>query len=63
MDYHVFVVSRIREARLAGRTTRDAVVHGVVTHDETAPTPPPATAPPGTLPAPKLDDRPGYAKV
>jgi len=31
MDYHVFVVSRIREARLAGRTTRDAVVHGVVT--------------------------------
>ncbi|MFF8812830.1 MMPL family transporter [Streptomyces pactum] len=30
-DYHVFVVSRIREARLAGRTTRDAVVHGVVT--------------------------------
>ena len=31
MDYHVFVVSRIREARVAGRTTRDAVVHGVVT--------------------------------
>ncbi|MGW7687916.1 MMPL family transporter [Streptomyces asiaticus] len=31
MDYHVFVVSRIREARLAGRTTKDAVVHGVVT--------------------------------
>ncbi|WKX74493.1 MMPL family transporter [Streptomyces sp. XD-27] len=31
MDYHVFVVSRIREARMAGRTTRDAVVHGVVT--------------------------------
>src|SRR4051812_37629644 len=31
MDYHVFVVSRIREARQAGRTTRDAVVHGVVT--------------------------------
>ncbi|MBH5337547.1 MMPL family transporter [Streptomyces pactum] len=31
MDYHVFVVSRIREAKLAGRTTKDAVVHGVVT--------------------------------
>ncbi|KUJ70966.1 hypothetical protein ACZ90_01310 [Streptomyces albus subsp. albus] len=31
MDYHVFVVSRIREARVAGRTTRDAIVHGVVT--------------------------------
>ncbi|WP_432253443.1 MMPL family transporter [Streptomyces sp. HNM1019] len=31
MDYHVFVVSRIREAHLAGRTTKDAVVHGVVT--------------------------------
>ncbi|MFD9484849.1 MMPL family transporter [Streptomyces sp. NPDC059991] len=31
MDYHVFVVSRIREARLAGRTTRDAIQHGVVT--------------------------------
>ncbi|MEU7060627.1 MMPL family transporter [Streptomyces sp. NPDC046197] len=31
MDYHVFVVSRIREARLRGRTTRDAVQHGVVT--------------------------------
>jgi uncharacterized membrane protein YdfJ with MMPL/SSD domain len=31
MDYHVFVVSRIREARLQGRTTRDAIRHGVVT--------------------------------
>ncbi|MER0242319.1 MMPL family transporter [Streptomyces sp. HSW2009] len=31
MDYHVFVVSRIREAHVAGRPTRDAVVHGVVT--------------------------------
>ncbi|MFI1004251.1 MMPL family transporter [Streptomyces galbus] len=31
MDYHVFVVSRIREARLRGRTTRDAIAHGVVT--------------------------------
>jgi RND superfamily putative drug exporter len=30
-DYHVFVVSRIREARLRGRTTRDAIQHGVVT--------------------------------
>ncbi|MEU0447898.1 MMPL family transporter [Streptomyces tendae] len=31
MDYHVFVVSRIREARLHGRSTRDAIQHGVVT--------------------------------
>ncbi|MGW2618358.1 MMPL family transporter [Streptomyces sp. NPDC001500] len=31
MDYHVFVVSRIREARLRGRTTNDAIRHGVVT--------------------------------
>ncbi|MEV5546268.1 MMPL family transporter [Streptomyces sp. NPDC052309] len=31
MDYHVFVVSRIREARLGGRTTKDAIRHGVVT--------------------------------
>lgn len=31
MDYHVFVVSRIREARLRGRTTREAIQHGVVT--------------------------------
>ncbi|GAA2974622.1 MMPL family transporter [Streptomyces drozdowiczii] len=31
MDYHVFVVSRIREARLQGRDTRDAIAHGVVT--------------------------------
>ncbi|MPY48692.1 MMPL family transporter [Streptomyces acidicola] len=31
MDYHVFVVSRIREARLKGRTTKDAIRHGVVT--------------------------------
>ncbi|MFF7527866.1 MMPL family transporter [Streptomyces bobili] len=31
MDYHVFVVSRIREARLRGLTTRDAITHGVVT--------------------------------
>ncbi|MFI6645013.1 MMPL family transporter [Streptomyces sp. NPDC050504] len=31
MDYHVFVVSRIREAKLQGRTTKDAVAHGVVT--------------------------------
>ncbi|MGW1892904.1 MMPL family transporter [Streptomyces sp. NPDC002004] len=31
MDYHVFVVSRIREARLRGRTTEDAITHGVVT--------------------------------
>ncbi|MFE6485253.1 MMPL family transporter [Streptomyces sp. NPDC057757] len=31
MDYHVFVVSRIREARLRGLTTTDAIRHGVVT--------------------------------
>ncbi|WP_107067937.1 MMPL family transporter [Streptomyces sp. MUSC 125] len=31
MDYHVFVVSRIREARMRGRNTKDAIRHGVVT--------------------------------
>ncbi|MFS8197408.1 MMPL family transporter [Streptomyces sp. CWNU-52B] len=31
MDYHVFVVSRIREARVRGLATRDAIQHGVVT--------------------------------
>ncbi|MFE3251696.1 MMPL family transporter [Streptomyces sp. NPDC059209] len=31
MDYHVFVVSRIREARMRGLTTREAITHGVVT--------------------------------
>ncbi|MGW7381944.1 MMPL family transporter [Streptomyces sp. NPDC054794] len=31
MDYHVFVVSRIREARVRGRSTKDAIQHGVVT--------------------------------
>jgi uncharacterized membrane protein YdfJ with MMPL/SSD domain len=31
MDYHVFVVSRIREARLRGRSTTEAIRHGVVT--------------------------------
>jgi uncharacterized membrane protein YdfJ with MMPL/SSD domain len=29
MDYHVFVVSRIREAREAGMTTAQAVSHGI----------------------------------
>ncbi|MEV0266061.1 MMPL family transporter [Streptomyces sp. NPDC050617] len=29
MDYHVFVVSRIREARASGRTTRNAISEGV----------------------------------
>ncbi len=29
MDYHVFVVSRIREARLTGLSTRDAVATGI----------------------------------
>ena len=31
MDYHVFVVSRIREAKVQGRDTREAITHGVVT--------------------------------
>ncbi|MGW4031176.1 MMPL family transporter [Streptomyces sp. NPDC004838] len=31
MDYHVFVVSRVREARLQGRDTREAITQGVVT--------------------------------
>jgi RND superfamily putative drug exporter len=31
MDYHVFVVSRIREAVLGGMSTRDAVRHGITT--------------------------------
>ncbi|MFI0235269.1 MMPL family transporter [Streptomyces sp. NPDC016845] len=31
MDYHVFVVSRIKEARLQGRSNLDAIRHGVVT--------------------------------
>ncbi|MFE9664843.1 MMPL family transporter [Streptomyces sp. NPDC005955] len=31
MDYHVFVVSRIREAKTRGYATRDAITHGVVT--------------------------------
>ena len=30
MDYHVFVVSRIREAAQRGMSTRDAVAHGIV---------------------------------
>ena len=29
MDYHVFVVSRIREARERGASTKDAVAHGL----------------------------------
>jgi RND superfamily putative drug exporter len=31
MDYHVFVVSRIREAALRGESTTDAVRHGITT--------------------------------
>ncbi|WP_306321641.1 MULTISPECIES: MMPL family transporter [unclassified Streptomyces] len=31
MDYHVFVVSRIKEARAQGRTNEAAIRHGVVT--------------------------------
>ena len=31
MDYHVFVVSRIREAALRGESTKDAVRHGITT--------------------------------
>jgi RND superfamily putative drug exporter len=30
MDYHVFVVSRVREARMQGRSNKDAVAHGVI---------------------------------
>jgi uncharacterized membrane protein YdfJ with MMPL/SSD domain len=29
MDYHVFILSRIRELRLAGSSTREAVIGGV----------------------------------
>ncbi|MDX6221922.1 MAG: putative drug exporter of the superfamily [Frankiales bacterium] len=31
MDYHVFVVSRIREAAMRGESTQDAVRHGITT--------------------------------
>ena len=31
MDYHVFILSRIRELRLRGMSTRDAVVGGITT--------------------------------
>lgn len=31
MDYHVFVVSRIREARMRGLSTRGAIEHGITT--------------------------------
>ena len=31
MDYHVFILSRIRELRFAGRSHRDAVVGGIAT--------------------------------
>jgi putative drug exporter of the RND superfamily len=31
MDYHVFVVSRIREAAMRGESTKDAVHHGITT--------------------------------
>lgn len=31
MDYHVFVVSRIREARMRGLTTKAAIEHGITT--------------------------------
>jgi uncharacterized membrane protein YdfJ with MMPL/SSD domain len=31
MDYHVFVVSRIREARSRGLTTKGAIEHGITT--------------------------------
>ncbi len=29
MDYHVFILSRIRELRMAGATSKDAVVGGI----------------------------------
>ncbi|MCZ4124508.1 MMPL family transporter [Streptomyces sp. H39-S7] len=31
MDYHVFVVSRIREARMRGLSTQNAIQHGITT--------------------------------
>jgi uncharacterized membrane protein YdfJ with MMPL/SSD domain len=31
MDYHVFILSRVREAYLSGMTTREAVRHGIST--------------------------------
>ncbi|WP_256090543.1 MMPL family transporter, partial [Actinacidiphila rubida] len=31
MDYHVFVVSRIREARMRGLTTKAAIEQGITT--------------------------------
>jgi putative drug exporter of the RND superfamily len=31
MDYHVFILSRIREARDKGLRTREAVAHGITT--------------------------------
>ena len=31
MDYHVFILSRIRELRLAGASTRDAITGGIAT--------------------------------
>ena len=31
MDYHVFILSRIREAHDRGLTTEDAVAHGIKT--------------------------------
>ena len=32
MDYHVFILSRIREAVDRGMSTEDAVAHGIKTH-------------------------------
>ena len=32
MDYHVFILSRIREAFDSGMKTEDAVSHGIKTH-------------------------------
>ena len=31
MDYHVFILSRVREAYDRGMTTEDAVAHGIKT--------------------------------
>ena len=31
MDYHVFILSRIREARDRGMSTEDAIAHGIKT--------------------------------
>lgn len=45
MDYHVFVVSRIREARLRGRGTRDAISTAWSPRPASSPAPPSSWSP------------------